>query len=252
MLTQNFIENLPAFIGLLITSSWLIYTSLRIAYNLDLIQVTINWLSNKKILLPSLATLISPFLFMYVYKIVPLLVDKWRLREFIGILGAVTGVILGFLVSEFRQWKTELQQFDTVRTMLRIEIKQDLELLNELRQKIKQSSQPIDFFRDNPPPQWNPIIWKNQVLLLPLAFTTEEINQIYKLYNEFDDVIKNYSILRELISEYNDIPDKIQMSLEDTFLLDKKIQLSAKIRTKLIEFYNTIREILDRYKNPLV
>ena len=66
MLIQNLIQNLPAFLGFFIGSSWLIYTSLLIAYKLDLIEIVANWFSTKKVLVPSLATFVLPLLFTYI------------------------------------------------------------------------------------------------------------------------------------------------------------------------------------------
>ncbi|MEA5622615.1 hypothetical protein [Nostoc sp. UHCC 0251] len=206
MLSQNLIQNLPAILGFLLPFSWLLYTSLLVAYELDLIEKVTIFLSTKKVILPSLATLTLPFLFTYFYQEIPIVIDKWRLRDFVGIFGAVIGAILGFFISEFRQWKTQGEQISTVRTMLKFEINQDLMLLAEFKDKANTSiTNKSQFIRETPLPQWNRTVWKSQVLFLPLALTEKEINKIYELYTELDKITQIYSLLIEQVSELSGI-----------------------------------------------
>ncbi|HLP88705.1 MAG TPA: hypothetical protein VK184_08970 [Nostocaceae cyanobacterium] len=103
MLAENFTQNLPAFLGFAIGSSWLVYKSLQIAYKIDLIKIVNDWLNSRKIVLPTLLTVTLPFIFTYLTQEIPVLIEKWKLDKFVGIFGAVIGAILGFLISEFRQ-----------------------------------------------------------------------------------------------------------------------------------------------------
>ncbi|MFN6472680.1 MAG: hypothetical protein RMY36_023815 [Nostoc sp. SerVER01] len=184
MLIQNLIQNQAAFLGILIGFSWLIYTSLLISDELDLIKIVVNWFSTKKVVLPTLAALVLPFLFTYLSQEIPILIDRWKLHEFVGILGAIVGAILGFLISKFNQWKTETQEIKSVRKMLNMEINQYLVLLTEFTNKANDINcdYPNDFIIKNSFPQYNDMVWKSQVLLLPIALSDEEINQMYVLH----------------------------------------------------------------------
>ncbi|MBD2598225.1 hypothetical protein H6G74_28445 [Nostoc spongiaeforme FACHB-130] len=42
-------------------------------------------------------------------------------------------------------------------------------------------------------------------MLLPIAFVDEEINQIYILYNDLENIINKYSLLNKLILKLNEI-----------------------------------------------
>ena len=209
MLVQNLIQNLPAFLGFLVGSIWLIYTWLLIAYKLDLIQIVVNWFSTKKIIIPALSILVLPLLFTYLYQEIPILIDQWRLREFVGIFGTIVGAILGFLISQFNQWKTETQQIKSLRKMLNLEINQNLVLLTEFKNIANDVSNdyPDDFIIKNSFPQYNDKVWKSQVLLLPMALNDEELNRVYVLYEKIDKGFKKYTVLNELVLKLNEIGD---------------------------------------------
>ncbi|MBD2595103.1 hypothetical protein H6G74_12275 [Nostoc spongiaeforme FACHB-130] len=147
MLIQNLSQTFPAILGFMIGFIWLIYTLLKSLYKISLIQILFNFFSTKKVVIPALSTLFLPFLFMYFYQEIPTLIDRWKLRDFVGILGAVVGAVLGFFISEFRQWKTEGQQINAVRKMLNIEINHNLMLLNEFKSKANADKNNIWFFR---------------------------------------------------------------------------------------------------------
>lgn len=251
MLVQYLIQNLPAILGFLIGFSWLIYTGLLTAYKLDLIQILINWFYTKKVFFPAFATLVLPFLFTYFYQEIPILIDRWRLREFVGILGVIVGAILGFLISQFNQWKTEEQQIKSVRKMLNIEINQNLKLLAEFKNKANDvsSDYPNDFIIKNFFTPYNDRVWRSQVLLLPIALNNEEINQIYVFYMEMDKIITKYNFINGLVLELNEI-GIIQIGggvwLSETMIkVEKRDNLIKEVQTEWKELDKMMTELIN-------
>jgi hypothetical protein len=76
MLIDNITQNLPAFIGFIIAGTWLIYTSLQVAYKINLIKIVNKWLDKKRVILPSLLTLTLPFIFTYLSQEIPQLIES--------------------------------------------------------------------------------------------------------------------------------------------------------------------------------
>ncbi|MEH1903381.1 MAG: hypothetical protein V7L04_18695 [Nostoc sp.] len=251
MLVQNLIQNLPAILGFLIGFSWLIYTGFLRRYKLDLIQILVNWFYTKKVVVPALATLVLPFLFTYFYQEIPGLIDRWKLRDFVGILGAIVGAILGFLISQFSQWKTQAQQISSVRKMLNLEINQNLRLLAEFKNKANDvsSDYPNDFIIKNFFTPYDDRVWRSQVLLLPIALNDEEINQIYVFYMKMDKIVRKYNFINGLVSELNEI-GMIQVGggvwLSETMIkVEKRDNLIKEVKTEWKELNKMMTELIN-------
>ncbi|BAZ52589.1 hypothetical protein NIES4103_52540 [Nostoc sp. NIES-4103] len=58
---NNLLENLPAFVGLFFAGVWLVYNAVLIAYGLNIFKVISQFFNQRKILIPSLFFLASPF-----------------------------------------------------------------------------------------------------------------------------------------------------------------------------------------------
>lgn len=250
MLIQNLMQNLPAFLGFLIGSSWLIYTSLLTTYKLDLIRIALNWFATKKVLIPSLVTLVLPFLFMYLSQEIPILVDRWKIRDFIGILGAVVGAIIGFFISEFRQWKTEGQQINAVRKMLNIEINQNLLVVAEFKNKADlASTNIIDFIIKNSFPTLKYKVWESQVMLLPIALLDKEINQIYMFYKELENIVIKYDSLNNLVLELNEIGvieySGVREMIEAMRKSERRNELEKRIQIEWQELNKMITKVIN-------
>jgi hypothetical protein len=204
----------PAILGWLIGGSWLVYTILLNIFKLDTLKIITNWVNKSTYNLPILATVILPILFTYLSWQIRYLIQTWELGDFVGVFGAIIGAIFGFLLSELRQWTTEGKQADRVRTMLKLEIEQNLFLLREFWSKASQAEllpEP-DFniaqsFLAISLPQWSRRVWESQVSLLPVALSEEEIKQIHSLYNRLDQIKEKSSQLFDLVSR---IPSEIE------------------------------------------
>ncbi|BAZ32463.1 hypothetical protein NIES4074_49690 [Cylindrospermum sp. NIES-4074] len=69
MIYSNFIDNLPAIIGLSLAGVWLIYKAVLIAYKLDLIRGIITLFNHRPIIMPSLFFIASPFIWTSIFHI---------------------------------------------------------------------------------------------------------------------------------------------------------------------------------------
>jgi hypothetical protein len=171
-------------------------------------------------------TVILPLLFTYLSWQIPYLIQTWELGDFVGVFGAIIGAILGFLLSELRQWTTEGKQADRVRTMLKLEIDQNISLLRENWEywnkaiQSNKSSQKISnlcrSLRAIPLPQWSRRVWEGQVSLLPIALNEEENRKVDSLYSQLNKITKITSQLSVLVSDVLslDVPEPYESALD--------------------------------------
>lgn len=264
-LVKLIIQNLPPFLGFVIGCIWLLYTSLKIAKEKDLTTIINEWFTQRPLLLPSVATFSLPFLLTYLYQEIPLLIEKWKLDKFVGIFGAVIGAILGFLISEFRQWKTEGQQAQTVRTMLKIEINQNIDALREFGRKINldKSNENMCIFKlnddellyipvsikSNSLPESNRKIFNSPALILPLALALnrEEIKDVNILYGKIDQISDKHSQLINLLFELNKVQKDKNFDYHYPTYKQKK-EMFYQIKEAWIDCEKLIHEITeDKY-----
>lgn len=66
---NNLLENLPAFVGLFFAGVWLVYNAVLIAYGLNIFKVISQFFNQRKILIPSLVFLASPFICTFMYEL---------------------------------------------------------------------------------------------------------------------------------------------------------------------------------------
>ncbi|QSJ16901.1 hypothetical protein JYQ62_35460 [Nostoc sp. UHCC 0702] len=66
---DNLLNNLPAFVGLFFAGVWLVYNAVLIAYGLNIFKVILKFINQRKILIPSLVFIASPFISTFVYEL---------------------------------------------------------------------------------------------------------------------------------------------------------------------------------------
>lgn len=128
-------------------------------------------------------------------------------KSYIGLIGAIIGTILGFLLSEWRLCRTERRQCKNARILLKLEINQNLKLLSEYWEKLNQIEPELnDMYNEIiiarltelNLPEWNNIVWKNQMLLFALAMKPNKLKQIYEFYSRLDRIRSIYNSLSAL------------------------------------------------------
>lgn len=195
MIIEQIEKNLPAILGFSIGASWLIQTALHTVYQINIIRIVTKWLFKRNVFLPTLTTFTLPFIFTYIYSQIPSIIEKLSLSGLVGVLGAITGTILGFLLSELRQWINKGKEASTVRTTLELEIKQDIDSLNaflnevnwRINSNIKNYSKLELIIADSillvTLPQLNRRTWISQTSILPAALDEDQIKRIYCFYH---------------------------------------------------------------------
>ena len=122
-----------------------------------------------------------------------------------GVIGTIIGTIWGFVLSEWatrqREERTEKRQAGAIRTMLRLEISQNLASLRDFWGKVNQvdeSEQDPDLARlrlarrmiESPLPHWSHRMWESQMSLLTIGLSEEEIKQVHDLHNRLDAITR--------------------------------------------------------------
>lgn len=129
----------------------------------------------------------------------------------------VGGTILGFTLSEYSAKRSKKEEIKSVRTLISLEITQNLKSLQELLDKINEERDDLenkgDIDLENiklklatklieiPPINWKHSMWENQRSLLAISLTEEEIKKVYNIYTSFDDLTSIYSKLLNFIDE---------------------------------------------------
>ena len=113
------------------------------------------------------------------------------LRDWIGIIGTLLGVILGFFLNQLIPSKIqERKQRRSVRALLSLEIDQNLDLLRELWNKanqVKESDQNPNLSKarrlvEMSLPLWSHKAWESQIPLLAIALSEKEIKQVHPTF----------------------------------------------------------------------
>jgi hypothetical protein len=126
------------------------------------------------------------------------------------------GVLLGFILSEISTWmrerKSEQQQAEATRTLLSLEIEQNLVLLRSFWERVskakegKEDEEEITLLitsaiADRPLPSWSHRAWESQMGVLPQAISSHAIlGQIHTHHTELDAIAairENIFVLRK-------------------------------------------------------
>jgi len=127
-----------------------------------------------------------------------------------AILGVV-GIILGFALSELAAWwrqnRTEKKQARAVRTLLTIEIDQNLALLRDWWSEVTDIDSSLLYDADDyylipasrlielPLPSWSHKMWESQSQFLAIALNHEEIRQLSEIHGGIDTIEAIHSAL---------------------------------------------------------
>ncbi len=132
-------------------------------------------------------------------------------KELIGILGVLVGVVLGFLLHELssliRTKRKEKQQQQSVHTLIRIEIDQNLEKLRDFWGKVDPVDKNVMHSDENfhhrlietGLPQWSHKIWENQMSLSPMALNENELKKVHYCHEQLKKITALHSHLVTLL-----------------------------------------------------
>ncbi|MGR3309264.1 MAG: hypothetical protein ACUZ77_00670 [Candidatus Brocadiales bacterium] len=137
----------------------------------------------------------------------------------IGVVRIIIGTILGFGLNEitrlFREKRTEKKQAQAVRTLLSLEIDQNLALLRDFLGKVKH----VDMSKEKPVPRplimaqrlielplpcWSHKMWESQMPLLATALNEEEIRQVHLHHSKLDTITDIRTKLYEEVKPLRD------------------------------------------------
>jgi len=113
------------------------------------------------------------------------------------LIGTILGFALNELATRLRENRTERKEARAVRTLLSLEIDQNIALLKEWWGEVTEADSPEedpDHYRrvvanrliELPLPSWSHKMWESQTLLLPVALKREEIMQVYDIHSGLD------------------------------------------------------------------
>jgi hypothetical protein len=115
----------------------------------------------------------------------------------------ILGVILGFLLSSIREFYKEncakREEMQSVRTLVRLEIQQNIDELQLFWDRLKKSDKSITNpklqintnviqLSKSPIPSWSYRTWESQMSKLPTVFESEEIVQIQRNYKRLNQI----------------------------------------------------------------
>lgn len=133
------------------------------------------------------------------------------INSIIIVSGTLLGVYIGSKLNETTsrrmKEKDEKRQIESIRTLISLEIDQNLESLKNLWNKLKENSEDNDSLSlaqklvKIPLPNFKHVIWEKQTSLLTISFEKEEIKNIYSIYSALDDLNLIYHKLNFLIIE---------------------------------------------------
>jgi protein-S-isoprenylcysteine O-methyltransferase Ste14 len=133
--------------------------------------------------------------------------DNENFRLIISPVASIIGVIVGFLLSfwlkRYDENRTKREERQSVRTLIRLEIQQNIDELKifwngfkEIEKKIADPKQQIRNkvikLSESPIPSWSYKAWESQLSKLPVVFKSEEIVHIqsnYKRLNQISNLI---------------------------------------------------------------
>lgn len=148
------------------------------------------------------------------------------------IIAAIIGVALGFLLNElvnyFRKRGEQQQQSKAIKTLIKIEIGQNLNWLSQVRQRLDKAHeeargpQEIDlpnFLARMSMPVWSHRLWESQLPNVALVLSPETIRQVHEFHGDLDKIL-------EIILAMNDNPNQVSYRKE---LYDQCVELINKL-----------------------
>ncbi|TMS41421.1 MAG: hypothetical protein FGO69_08440 [Methanobacterium sp.] len=180
------------------------------------------------------------------------------MADYLAIILGFSGVVIGFILNELNSFlkekKKEKKLTKNIRTLISLEISQNLELLNKLLENfgnIDREKNPTEHFINFdlaqrlinlPLPPWRHIRWDSQTIELASALNEYEINRIANFYNDLDALNSIQSKLHDLENKYK--PPKEIPEQRDPVFQKKAVDYFKK--------YRTITEEIIKKGNPLI
>jgi hypothetical protein len=126
----------------------------------------------------------------------------------VGLAGVVAGFILNEGATFWRKQREEVKQAKAVRTILHIEIIQNLDALHNFWDEANKFEGTDNFSSDESRAHhmvgrlrglvfssWSYKVWESQLPLLPNALRVDEIKQVNHFYKQLNDITVLYSKL---------------------------------------------------------
>ena len=172
------------------------------------------------------------------------------------LLGVVMGFLLNFLRDSYEHKLTRKEERNSVRTLIKLEIQQNIDELrifwnqsNEMDDSILDPKEKISIKVRNlsktPIPFWSYLAWESQMSKIPIVFKSEEIVQLQSVYKKF----------RQTSNILNLLPDRkinIGMTIATTYKVGEIVPINNYVNESSFwnDFENLVLDIL-HVGNPL-
>lgn len=186
---------------------WLIWQTVKIYPNIDILKISVNWFSNRPIILPSLLFLICPFLSTYIFHKLPPnfnnIFDNKIIAQLLLTVGTVISIYIGnILLDIFRK----IQEKKKIAKILIAGMEVNLEYLNKIQKNLS-GTQLKKLETNNIERIINQIktdyIYESALKLVGI-FDSKNIDVIYKYSNNLnyflDDILNSYEKIDGFIS----------------------------------------------------
>lgn len=115
---------------------------------------------------------------------------------FIGLGGVILGFVLSEGASYIRRRREQQQLTQAIKTLIRIEIDQNLAWLSEVAQRLDKEEQDVNrrqmfsLLISMPMPIWSHQLWESQLVSVPSALSTEMISKVHEFHGDLDNISK--------------------------------------------------------------
>lgn len=242
---------------------WLIWQTVKIYPGIDILKISVNWFSNRPIILPSLLFLICPFLSTYIFQNLSQyfnnkiwenkIIAQLLLTQSLTTFGAVISIYVGNRALEsFRK----TQEKKKIAKILIASMEAHLEYLNKIKEifgdgnsfdksEINKIQSIINQIKKD-------YIYESALKLLGI-FDSQNIDAIYKysrnLNSSLDDILNSFEKVDRFMirTDLNILKVKIKvLSMEAKLCI---ITLSKEIVQDADQFNNYKKLIIDEYAN---
>lgn len=125
--------------------------------------------------------------------------EKRKMRQaMIVIIGVIIGVLLDEIFIGVREKRKEKKQSKSVRTLISLEIDQNLSSLTEFWNKLTNGISSLAFrdqFVKMSIPNWSHNVWKSQTSFMPTALNEDEIKEIWNFHNQLNSITDIHTML---------------------------------------------------------